>query len=67
MLIFIVKLRRKATMPTEVTFPDILETERLVLRRYSSADAPGIVELVEKNRDRLIRNFLTSGKGLVTT
>jgi len=44
-------------MPGEVTFPELLETERLVLRRYRSADAAGILELVDKNRARLVQNF----------
>ena len=44
-------------MPCEVTFPELLETERLVLRRYRSADAAGILELVDKNRARLVQNF----------
>ena len=44
-------------MPREVTFPELLETERLVLRRYRSVDAAGILELVDKNRARLVQNF----------
>jgi len=51
-------------MRGEVTFPERLDTERLVLRRYSSADAPGILELVDKNRDRLLQNFSRMAKGL---
>lgn len=51
-------------MPTAIAFPDTLDTERLVLRRYSSADAPGILDLVEKNRDRLVRNFSQMAKGM---
>jgi RimJ/RimL family protein N-acetyltransferase len=51
-------------MPNAIAFPDTIDTERLVLRRYSSADAPGISELVEKNRDRLIRNFSQMAKGM---
>jgi ribosomal-protein-serine acetyltransferase len=51
-------------MPAEVTFPELLDTERLVLRRYSIADALGILELVEKNRSRLIQNFSQMAKGL---
>jgi RimJ/RimL family protein N-acetyltransferase len=51
-------------MPGEVTFPEILATERLVLRRYSSADALGILELVDKNRARLIQNFSQMANGL---
>jgi RimJ/RimL family protein N-acetyltransferase len=51
-------------MLAEVTFPDVLDTERLVLRRYSSADARGIFELVDRNRTHLIRNFSPMAKGL---
>jgi RimJ/RimL family protein N-acetyltransferase len=51
-------------MPAEVTFPERLDTERLVLRRYISADAPGILELVDKNRARLLQNFSQMAKGL---
>ena len=51
-------------MPGEMTFPEFVETERLVLRCYSGADAPGILELVHKNRDRLVQNFAPMAKGL---
>ncbi len=51
-------------MPGEFAFPESLETERLVLRRYCSADAPGILELVDKNRSHLIQNFSQMAKGL---
>lgn len=39
------------------SFPEIVETERLVLRRYRNEDAAGILELVERNRPQLIREF----------
>ena len=51
-------------MPGEVTFPEFVETDRLVLRCYGGADAPGILELVHKNRDRLVQNFAPMAKGL---
>jgi len=51
----------------EATFPELLETERLLLRRYSSADAASILELVEKNRAHLIQNFSQMAKGLSQT
>jgi len=51
-------------MPGEVIFPEHLDTDRLVLRRYSNADAPTILELVDRNRDRLIRNFSQMAKSL---
>lgn len=50
-------------MPSELTFPDLLKTDRLVLRRYTAADALGLMELVEKNRGVLIRNFPQMAKG----
>jgi ribosomal-protein-serine acetyltransferase len=52
-------------MPAEVTFPELLETERLVLRRYRSADGAGILQLVDKNRTRLVQNFSPMAKGLL--
>ena len=51
-------------MTGEVTFSERIDSERLTLRRYSSADAPGILELVDKNRDHLIQNFSQMAKGL---
>lgn len=39
------------------SFPEMVETERLVLRRYRNEDAAGILELVEQNRSQLIREF----------
>jgi ribosomal-protein-serine acetyltransferase len=39
------------------TFPDVIETQRLVLRCYQSGDALGILELVQQNRVRLVREF----------
>lgn len=39
------------------SFPEMVETERLVLRRYRSEDAASILELVERNRPQLIREF----------
>jgi ribosomal-protein-alanine N-acetyltransferase len=52
-------------MAGEAAFPELLETERLVLRRYISADAESILELVEKNRSSLIQNFSQMAKGLL--
>lgn len=51
-------------MPGEVVFPEILETERLVLRRYGKPDAPAILDLVEKNRPHLIQSFAPMAKGV---
>jgi RimJ/RimL family protein N-acetyltransferase len=38
-------------------FPEIIETERLRLRRYREGDAAGILELARDNRARLVREF----------
>jgi RimJ/RimL family protein N-acetyltransferase len=38
-------------------FPDEVETERLVLRRYRSEDAAEILELVQRNQAQLAREF----------
>src|ERR1700685_2388565 len=38
-------------------FPEIIETERLRLRRYRDGDADGILELARDNRARLVREF----------
>ncbi len=53
-------------MPGEVTFPELIDTQRLVLRRYRSADGPGILELVDKNRAHLIQNFSSMANGVST-
>jgi RimJ/RimL family protein N-acetyltransferase len=39
------------------SFPEMIETERLVLRRYRSEDALGILALVQQDRAQLIREF----------
>jgi hypothetical protein len=39
------------------SFPERVETERLLLRRYDSVDAAGILDLVHSDRDKLIREF----------
>jgi RimJ/RimL family protein N-acetyltransferase len=44
-------------MPPKITFPETLDAERLALRRYGSADAQAILELVDKNRTSLIQTF----------
>jgi RimJ/RimL family protein N-acetyltransferase len=41
----------------ERQFPEIIETNRLVLRRYSVDDAGGLLELIDRNRQELIRDF----------
>ena len=39
------------------TFPEVIETQRLVLRCYQGEDAFGILELVQQNRAQLVREF----------
>ncbi len=38
-------------------FPEVLKTERLLLRRYRPNDCVGILKLVNSNRDLLLREF----------
>ena len=38
-------------------FPKRIETEQLLLRRYATTDAAGMLELVSENRERLVREF----------
>lgn len=38
-------------------FPEVLRTERLLLRRYRPNDCVGILKLVNHNRDLLLREF----------
>jgi len=52
-------------MPGEVTFPELVDTERLTMHRYSSVDAAGLLELVHRNRAGLIQNFSQMAKGLL--
>jgi RimJ/RimL family protein N-acetyltransferase len=52
-------------MPSGTTFPELLETERLVMRRYSSTDVLSILRLVDRDRDRLIQNFAPMAKSLL--
>jgi RimJ/RimL family protein N-acetyltransferase len=41
-------------MTEETRFPEVLESERLILRRYAAGDAAGLLDLVEKNRELLV-------------
>ena len=41
----------------EHSFPETIDTQRLILRRYRSEDSAGILELVQQNRAHLIRDF----------
>ena len=51
-------------MPSELTFPEVVDTERLLLRRYGAADAPSILDLVDANRELLMQDFSQMAKGL---
>jgi RimJ/RimL family protein N-acetyltransferase len=44
-------------MPPAHSFPDPLAAARFHLRRYQSYDAPAVLRLVDRNRERLVRNF----------
>jgi RimJ/RimL family protein N-acetyltransferase len=44
-------------MPPAHSFPDPLAAARFHLRRYQSSDAPAVLRLVDRNRERLVRNF----------
>jgi len=54
-----------ASLPASLTLPVTLETDRLILRRYTDTDASGILDLVAENRDRLLQNFAGMSKDLV--
>jgi RimJ/RimL family protein N-acetyltransferase len=53
-------------MSAEVTFPETIDTERLKLRRYTAAHAERILDLVDRNRSDLLRNFSSMAKDLCT-
>lgn len=44
-------------MSVEATFPEIIDTERLGLRKYSAQDAAYLFQLVDANRPVLLENF----------
>ncbi len=39
------------------TFPEVLDTTRLQLRRYRSDDTRNMLALVDQNREQLVREF----------
>lgn len=51
------KYLRKAQRMNKQDFPEILETERLVLRCYRSEDAEALFKMVQRNRHQLVREF----------
>lgn len=51
-------------MRPDIHFPHMIESERLELRRYQTADVPKILYLAEQNRELLVRNFSQLAKGI---
>ena len=51
-------------MPSAHRFADSLATARFHLRPYRPSDAQPVLQLVERNRERLARNFPELAKGL---
>lgn len=51
-------------MPHTESFPGHLSTPRLDLRRYGSSDADSFLRLIERNRERLIRDFPELARGV---
>lgn len=47
-------------------FPDQLAAQRVQLRRYQSSNAAGVLQLIERNRERLRRNFPELANGVKT-
>ena len=47
-------------------FPDQLAAERVQLRRYHSSNAAGVLQLIDRNRERLRRNFPELANGVKT-
>ena len=50
-------------MSGDESFPDVLTTPRLRLRRYSADDSQALHSLVEANRTHLIESFWKLSKG----
>ena len=46
------------------SFPDQLAAERVRLRRYHSSNAEGVLRLIDRNRERLRRNFPELANGV---
>lgn len=44
-------------MHQPAAFPVYLTSDRLVLRPYAPPDAPGVIRMINANRDRLVENF----------
>ena len=48
------------------SFPDQLAAVRVQLRRYQSSNAEGVLRLIDRNRERLRRNFPELANGVKT-
>jgi ribosomal-protein-serine acetyltransferase len=48
------------------SFPDQLDAEHVQLRRYHASNAAGVLQLIERNRERLRRNFPELANGVKT-
>jgi RimJ/RimL family protein N-acetyltransferase len=46
-----------AVRPDQRGFPETLDTDRLILRRYSAHHSAAILQIVAENREQLIREF----------
>lgn len=55
-----------AVMQSAHTFPEQLATARFSLRGYHASDAEAVLRLVERNRERLLRNFPEIAQGVRT-
>ncbi len=58
---------RSAEMPDIDTFPESIRTKRMLLRQYGDSDGLAIMELVDCNRDWLLRSFPEMAKGLTNS
>lgn len=53
-------------MPPARSFPDQLAAQRIQLRRYHASNAQGVLQLIDRNRERLRRNFPELANGVKT-
>jgi ribosomal-protein-serine acetyltransferase len=51
-------------MQSAHTFPERLDTARFSLRGYHASDAEAVLQLVARNRERLLRNFPELAQGV---
>lgn len=60
-------MRQSSEMPDTAIFPDSICTKRMFLRQYCVSDGQAIMELVDRNRGRLLRSFPEIAKGLTNS